>query len=317
MAMNGALPVIDLSGLEGAGRAAFEATARKIALACRDTGFFYCINHGVPAALIEQAFALSHQFFALPAAAKTRLAIEAIGGNRGYSGLRHEALDPLHGADFKEAYNVGLELAADDPEILAGMPFRNLNAWPPVPEFREAILAYFEACANLARQLHRAFAFDLGLAEDFFEDKLDRPMATLRLLRYPAAATGETGAGEHTDYGNITLLATDGVGGLEVRARNGGWIAAPVIQGAFIVNIGDCLMRWSNDVYVSTPHRVITRGGNERYSIAFFCDPNPEAMVEAIAACVPPGEKPLYPPVKAADYLAARLAASVPRQATP
>ena len=96
-------------------------------------------------------------------------------------------------------------------------------------------------------------------------------MATLRLLHYPASSSeGEIGAGEHTDYGNITLLATDDVGGLEVRTRSGDWIAAPPIPDAFVVNIGDCLMRWTNDVYVSTPHRVVNRSGRERYSIAFF-----------------------------------------------
>ena len=101
--------------------------------------------------------------------------------------------------------------------------------------------------------------------------------------------SGEIGAGEHTDYGNITLLATDGVGGLEVRTRDGQWLAAPSIEGAFVVNIGDCLMRWTNDVYVSTPHRVVSRGAGERYSIAFFLDPHPLARVEAIPSCVPAG----------------------------
>lgn len=312
--MTQSLPIIDLSGLGGS-RAAFEQTSRQISRACRNTGFFYCINHGVPPALIAEAFSLSATFFALPPADKAGLAIEKTGGNRGYSGIFHEALDPARGADLKQAFNIGLELAEDDPELLAGVPFRNRNAWPQVPQFKATFLAYFDACAALARRLHRAFAYDFGLREDFFNDKLDRPMATLRLLHYPAAPAGEIGAGEHTDYGNITLLATDAVGGLEVKTRNGGWIAAPVLPGAFLVNIGDCLMRWTNDVYVSTPHRVINRGGLERYSIAFFFDPNPEAIVEAIPACVPSGARPLYPPVRAADYLAARLAASLPKPA--
>ena len=107
-------------------------------------------------------------------------------------------------------------------------------------------------------------------------------MATLRLLHYPPqppnAAAGQIGAGEHTDYGDITLLLTDSAGGLEVKRRDGGWIPAPTIPGAFICNIGDCLMRWTNDVYVSTPHRVVNRGERHRYSVAFFLDPNPDAV---------------------------------------
>ena len=142
-------------------------------------------------------------------------------------------------------------------------------------------------------------------------------MATLRLLHYPAspsAAAAPTGAGAHTDYGNLTLLATDDVGGLEVRTRAGQWIEAPVVPGAFVVNIGDCLMRWANDVYVSTPHRVVNRSVRERYSIAFFFDPNPDAIVETIPSCVQEGEVTRYPTILAADYLKMRLAASKPAE---
>ena len=216
---------------------------------------------------------------------------------------------------MKEAFNIGLDLAPDDPELLAGVPFRSLNAWPDLPDFKRALLGYFDDCVALGQQIHRAFALDLGLHADFFQDKLDRSMATLRLLHYPAISPGapdQMSAGEHTDYGNITLLATDDVGGLEVRTRSGDWIAAPPIEGAFIVNIGDCLMRWTNDVYVSTPHRVVNRSGRERYSIAFFFDANPDALVAAIASCVPAGENPRYEPISAADYLKMRLDASKP-----
>jgi isopenicillin N synthase-like dioxygenase len=140
-------------------------------------------------------------------------------------------------------------------------------------------------------------------------------MATLRLLHYPAPSRGsdpQTGAGAHTDYRNLTLLATDDVGGLEVRTRAGQWIEAPVVPGAFIVNIGDCLMHWTNDVYVYTPHRVVNRSARERYSIAFSYDPNPDALVETISSCVGEGEAGRYPPILAADYLTMRLDASKP-----
>lgn len=295
------LPVID---------AAQDDALGLVGAACRGIGFFYIVNHGLPPELMQHAFAQSAAFFARPLAEKQALAIEKIGGNRGYSGLKHEALDPKAGPDAKEAFNIGLELPPDDPEILAGAPFRRRNAWPDLPGFRATMLGYFEACTALALRLHQAFARDLGLAPDFFVDKFAKPMTTLRLLRYPATdAPGETGAGEHTDYGNLTLLATDDVGGLEVRTRSGEWIAAPPMPGAFIVNIGDCLMRWTNDVYVSTPHRVVNRSGRERYSLAFFFDPDPDALVAGLASCGPPR----YAPIRAADHLAARLAASQPK----
>ncbi len=309
------LPILDLSSWREGDRASLSTIAAEVGAACRDVGFFYVGNHGVDKDLIERAFAQSRRFFALPLAERQALAIEKIGGNRGYSGMLHEALDPGRGPDLKEAFNVGLEIAPDDPELLSGKPFRSLNAWPRLPGFRETLLAYYDACAALGARLHRAFATDLGLEPDFFGDKFDRPMATLRLLHYPAPPTGSeprTGAGAHTDYGNLTLLATDDVGGLEVRARTGEWIDAPVVPGAFIVNIGDCLMRWTNDIYVSTPHRVISRSERERYSIAFFYDPNPDAIVEMIPSCVRQGKRVRYPPILAADYLKQRLDASRP-----
>jgi isopenicillin N synthase-like dioxygenase len=312
--MTKALPIIDLSSF-GDDERALKHVAGQIGAACRDVGFFYVVGHGIGRDLMNQAFAQSKAFFALPLADKQTIAIETIGGNRGYSGLLHEALDPKQGPDNKEAFNVGLDLRPDDPELVAGRPFRALNAWPDVPGFRETLLAYFDACASLGDRIHRAFARDLGIATDFFAGKFDRPMATLRLLHYPAAASGageRIGAGTHTDYGNLTLLATDDVGGLEVRTRAGEWIEAPAMPGAFVVNIGDCLMRWTNDVYVSTPHRVVNRSGRERYSIAFFFDPNPEAEVAAIPSCVGAGDRARYQPILAADYLMHRLDASKP-----
>jgi isopenicillin N synthase-like dioxygenase len=312
------LPILDLASWREGDRALLARIGAEVGAACRDVGFFYVVSHGVDGELIERAFAQSHRFFTLPLAEKQALAIETIGGNRGYSGMLHEALDPGRGPDMKEAFNVGLEIAADDPDLLSKQPFRSLNAWPSLPNFRETLLAYYDACAALGARLHRAFACDLGLKPYFFDDKFDRPMATLRLLHYPAppqCSEPRTGAGVHTDYGNLTLLATDDVGGLEVRARNGEWIEAPVVPGAFIVNIGDCLMRWTNDIYVSTPHRVVNRSARERYSIAFFYDPNPEAVVETIPSCVREGERVRYPPILAADYLKQRLDASKPAEA--
>lgn len=306
--MSDQLPVIDLSSRD------LPRLAALIGAACREIGFFYVVGHGVPQALIDQTFAQARWFFALDPAEKARVAIERVGNNRGYAALKSEALDPDRPADLKEAFNVGLELAADHPDLQAGVPFRGLNGWPADPAFRATLLAYFDQTQALGAWLHRAFARDLGLPPDHFEALIDRPMSTLRLLHYPPqpveAEPGQIGAGEHTDYGNITLLMTDDVGGLQVRRRDGVWIEAPVVPGAYVVNIGDCLMRWTNDVYVSTPHRVVNASGRERFSIAYFLDPNPDALVAALPGTVAPGAQPNHPPVTAADYLAGRLDAT-------
>jgi len=305
------IPVIDISHLSSDQIEERRAVAAKMGAACRGPGFFFITGHGVAPGTVAAAFAAARTYFDQPADAKRALEMTTATGNRGYAGFEVERLNE-RSADLKEAFNIGLDLSPDDPEILAQKPFRAVNLWPDLPGWRRTILAYYDSCMRVSHLLHRGFALDLGIAEDFFGDKVDRPIATLRMLHYPpapAAATDQLGAGEHTDYGTVTILATDGVPGLEVRRRDGGWIEAPHVPGAFICNIGDCLMRWTNDVYVSTPHRVVPPR-RHRYSIAFFVDPNPEAVVQVLDACRRPGEPLRYQPVTGAEYLRSRFAAT-------
>ncbi len=306
------IPIIDVSGIRAINPLERKAVASKIGAACRNVGFFYVTGHGVPSAICAGIFTAAHELFSLSSDALDALSITLSPHNRGYVAIAAERLDEMAAPDQKEAFNIGLELSPDDPEVLSQKPFRGLNVWPNLHGWRERVLAYYDACMSLQLDIHRGFALDLGIAEDFFADKMDRPIATLRLLHYPAGtpgAKGDIGAGQHTDYGNLTILSTDGVAGLQVRRRDGRWIDAPHVEGAFVCNIGDCLMRWTNDIYVSTPHRVL-RPRQERYSVAFFADANPDAVVEALPSCVAPGTEPLYPPITCGAYLAARLAAS-------
>jgi isopenicillin N synthase-like dioxygenase len=307
--MTASIPIIDVSALSRPGGDIAEIAA-EIGAACRDIGFFYVVNHPVPARLSKDAFGMSTVFFGESEAAKRQVLYSAA-SNRGYVPMKGEALDPGKPADLKEAYNIGLELPDDDPELREGRLFRATNLWPDLPGFRDTMSAYFAACHALGRSLHRAFAVDLGLAETHFEDKLDRPMAVLRLLHYPPAPeraeAGQLGAGEHTDYGCVTLLATDGVGGLEVRNRSGEWLQAPHVPDAFVCNIGDCLMRWTNDVYVSTPHRVVSPAGRERFSIAFFLDPNPDAEIACLPSCASADNPARYQPIRGDEFLLSRL----------
>ncbi len=299
-----AIPLIDIRDLNSPSEAERRRAATAIGAACREVGFFAITGHGIAPSQIAQAFALAHSLFALPLAAKQALALATHGHNRGYAGLGTESLDEHAAPDLKEAYNL----------IWTDEVSRVPNVWPPLPAWREAAQAYFDAVLAVGQRLHRAFALDLGMPEDHFAPLIDRPMATLRFLHYPmtfadGAGGAAPGAGVHTDYGNVTLLATDDVPGLQVRQRDGRWLDVPALPGAFVCNVGDCLMRWSNDVYLSTPHRVLPPP-RERYSIAFFLDPNPDALVSALPTCVPEGEAPRHPPITAEQHLQERFAAT-------
>ncbi|KEJ88683.1 isopenicillin N synthase family dioxygenase [Sulfitobacter donghicola] len=275
--------------------------------ACRETGFFVITGHGIPKALIEDVYKRADQFFALPTSKKAEVAISKNPHNRGWAQQGSEALDETSGLkDRKEAFNVGFDLPADDPTVIAGAPFRGVNVWPDLEGFKDVMLDYYRHALDLGRALHSAIALDLGLPERYFDSHFTEPMATLRVLSYPAAPDGEgIGAGAHTDYGSITLLMTDGVAGLQVKPRGGNWTDVPHIEDAYIVNIGDSLMRWSNDLYVSTPHRVLPPKMARR-SIAFFLDPNPNSVIAAL----PDTGVAKYAPVTAAEYLRSRLDAT-------
>ena len=272
------IPVLDFSRFtSGSDRDGFVADLGK---ACRETGFILITGHGIPEALIADTFAAADAFFDLPAERKAPLDILKVGSNRGWAAEGSENLDDTSGQiDLKEGFNIGLEMAADDPRILAGEPFRAVNAWPEVPGFRETALSYFDAVHRLGVELHRAIALDLGLEEHYFAPFFDQPLATLRFLRYPAGRReGEAiGAGAHTDYGSVTLLLTDD-GLAACRSNRSGKRLdgrAAHVPGAYVVNIGDCLMRWSNDIYVSTPHRVLPPAAACAGRSPFFLDPEP------------------------------------------
>lgn len=308
-----AIPVLDWQAFLGDGRSRAGFVA-ELGAACRDTGFFLLTGHAIAPDLLRDVFDAAARFFAQPAADKAPLSILRNPHNRGWAMMGAERLDPQAAEpDRKEAFNIGLELAADDPRLLRGEPFRGLNLWPEMAGFRALMLAYFEAAHRQGVGLMQAVACDLGLHPQYFDLDFDAPMATLRLLQYPAATGADAGigAGAHTDYGALTLLATDGTAGLQVRGKDGNWLDVPHVPGALVVNIGDCLMRWSNDIYASTPHRVVPPP-RARQSVAFFLDPNPDSMIAAL----PGTGAARYAPVLAADYLRSRLQATYQTETT-
>ena len=268
------VPVIDMESLFGADDPVRRDTAARIAQACEDDGFFQVVGHGVsPRTIATLAFQAS-AFFALPASEKARIGMDRGGAAwRGWFPLGGE-LTSGH-PDDKEGIYFGEELPPDDPRVAAGWPLHGANLWPAaVPGLRLAVNAYMAACARAASVLMEGVSLALGLEADYFARAyLGRPTLLFRIFRYPPTSPGAWGVGEHTDYGLLTLLAQDDVGGLEVKARSG-WIAAPPIPGALVCNIGDMLERLTGGRFVSTPHRVVNHAHRERLSFPFFYDPD-------------------------------------------
>lgn len=298
------IPVIDL-GSSLAGRA---AAAEEVHKAARETGFFYVTNHGIEQRLIDGAFAQARQFFALPV--EEKLALSQIPGTaRGYERLEGQMLDTGSPGDLKEGYTFAADLSADHPYRNANIPEVAPNRWPaPLPGFRENLLDYYLPMLELGRHLMHLLAVSLDLPETFFDEAYRFANPALRIHRYPPhpanAAFNQLGAGAHTDWGVITLLAQDDNGGLEVQNADGEWLRALPIPGTFVVNLGDMIARWTNDLYHSTMHRVLNDiSGADRYSMALFYNACYDTRVECLPTCLVDGVAPLYLPCTAGEHI--------------
>jgi isopenicillin N synthase-like dioxygenase len=273
------LPVIDVAPLVR-GEDDLEV-GRAIDDACRRLGFFYIVGHGVDDDLQRRLEAAAHELFALAPEAKERIAM-ARGGPawRGWFPLRGELTSGR--PDGKEGYYLGAELGPDHPQVRAGTPLHGPNLFPSeLPQLRAAVLDYLDAMTSLGHALVRGMALGLGLDAQWFDRNLTAdPLILFRMFRYPPAVydEGDWGVAEHTDYGLLTILRQDDVGGLQVHAPDG-WIDAPPVPGSFVCNLGDMLERMTGGRYRSTPHRVRNTGGADRLSFPFFFDPSWEAKV--------------------------------------
>lgn len=295
------LPVIDIGALRqpGADAAQSVAVARELDAAARRFGFFYAVNHGVDPALVLRLVRLARQFFAQDESHKLRIPMSA-GGRawRGYFPLGGELTS--NRPDWKEGLYLGSELGPGHPRVQAGVILHGANLWPGIDGFRETVLAYIDELTALGHTLLRGLALGLGIEADWFERHgTADPLVLLRLFNYPSRPVppgGEArwGVGEHTDYGLLTLLWQDGVGGLQVRADKPGvpgeheWIGAPPLAGSFVVNIGDMLDRMTGGRWRSVPHRVaINASGSDRLSIPFFFDPDFDTRVQPVPGSGP------------------------------
>jgi isopenicillin N synthase-like dioxygenase len=277
------LPVIDIAPLRRAENpAARRAVAGAIREACEDSGFFHVVGHGIEAEVLSALEIEARRFFDLPEADKRKIEM-ARGGPawRGWFPLGGELTSGR--PDNKEGLYLGEELGEGDPRVAAGWPLHGANLWPDAaPGLRPAVTAFFDGARAAAEALMEGVSLSLGLDDHYFaRTYLNRPTLLFRIFRYPPTPEREWGVGEHTDYGLLTLLAQDDIGGLQVRAGRH-WIDVPPEPGALVCNIGDMLERLTGGRYVSTPHRVINRSDRTRLSFPFFYDPDFEAVMTPV-----------------------------------
>lgn len=306
------LPIIDIGPLYGDEPDAWQGVAEQIDRACRQWGFFYIKGHPISPARIAEVLGNAQRFFALPVEEKLKIDITQTRHHRGYGAVATEQLDPTKPSDLKETFDMGLHLPADHPEVLAEKPLRGPNRHPDLSGWQALMEQHYHDMQALAQTLLRAMTLALGIERDFFDTRFNEPVSVLRLIHYPprdtASCAEQQGAGAHTDYGCITLLYQDAAGGLQVRNVNGQWIDAPPIDGTFVVNLGDMMARWSNDRYLSTPHRVISPLGVDRYSMPFFAEPHPDTLIQCLPGCQDDAHPPKYPTTTCAEFLLSRFA---------
>lgn len=300
------LPILDFTDADEG------ALARQLDSAFSQIGFCYFRGIGVDQAVVDGVFEASRRFHAQPRAAKEAIAMNRF--HRGYMAPKTSLIETSSVArvtrpNDSESFMLMHEVAPDDPRH--GRPLDGPNLWPELAGFREPVEAYERAMHAFCLRLLPAMALALGLPRESFDAHFRQPTTFLRLLHYPPQAPDAPddafGSAPHTDYGFITILAQDRQGGLEVRRRDGTWLAAPPIAGTWVVNVADMLSRWTNGRWQSTPHRVKNLSGGDRYSCPYFFDMSMDSIVEVLPTCRDAAAPPRFPPVRYGDYLIERL----------
>lgn len=301
------IPLIDIGPLrDGADPG---AVAEALHRASHEVGFIYVVNHGIDTAFLDATRATALDFFRRPLGDKLAIAISD--KHRGFLRIGAARMDEGARPDLKESFVWGLEdehgRAPDDHAL------RGDNRWPQdMPQLRSAAMRFLHEADRVARHLLEGFALGLGLERQFFLRTSSQPMSRAAFTYYPpqdaSLGPNQFGVAPHTDFGVLTVLCQDEVGGLQVQHADGSWVEAPPIPGSLVINVGDLLSRWTNGVYRSTPHRVVNASGRERLSLVLAFDPDPATCIDARG--VFPDREPVEPAIACGDYLSWRFGKS-------
>ncbi|ASJ76147.1 isopenicillin N synthase family dioxygenase [Granulosicoccus antarcticus] len=300
------IPVIDISPLRRGEDPS--AVAHALHAASQGLGFIYVKGHGIEPSSIEAARAAAYQFFRAPDEQKAMVNVSA--QHRGWLRPGGAKMQDNAAVDLKESFIWGYQDANGHTE--SDHALRGPNQWPDsVPQLQSAAMDYFNQAHQVAYQLMRGFALGLNLPEDFFLRSCERPISRGSFVYYPPQDVTQSepqfGVGPHTDFGVLTVLCQDNVGGLQVQNVNGDWIEATPIKDTLIVNVGDLLSRWTDGAYKSTPHRVTNTSGRERLSLVLAFDPDPDTLIDA-REIYGKGHQPAEEAITCGDYLLWRFA---------
>jgi len=316
-----AVPV-DLTGWFTGDPAAMDAVAHQVDQACQGSGFLAVTGHGVPVELMQRMLDVSQEFFDLSIEEKKKCWLDDPAANRGYAPFESEALSYSLGIDSEpdlfEAFNIGRDQvpAATSDEV--AKTYFSPNVWPDTPaDMRAVYLAYWDACEQLGHTLSEIFARSLGLPTGYFAPFLDRTPSVLRANHYRrmpghAPTSSQLRMGAHSDYGSLTILLADRVPGLQIRDQSGTFHdVIPPVDG-FLINLGDLLAEWTNDRWRATMHRVVpppadTFGVARRRSVAWFQQPNHDAVIRVLDVCCDDDNPPRYPETTSGEHLMAKL----------
>jgi len=312
------LPILDVGPFLRGEPGSLNALAQEMRAACEGVGFYFLVNHGVAQQAIDQTFHEAQRFHALAMDEKRRvLQGDHYVGYVAPSQIRIDVGDGFDNktnkADVQAAYHVGRDYSPEHPLSKQGVRYYVPQPWPHgIDGFKENISSYFTQMETLGRRLLPVYAAALDAPLDTFDAAFEAPLDYLRLIHYPKVerlSEDQFGLGAHTDAGFLTFLPQTKVPGLEIMMPDGRWIAQPIVPGAYLVNAGQTLKRWSNNRFRSTPHRVISpTGAEDRYSIPFFFNPGYFARIEVISSCVDDQHPPAYPPITYGEHLVEYLA---------
>jgi isopenicillin N synthase-like dioxygenase len=307
------IPLIDFERLQHSDVGLRSIEIQKLDQACREVGFFYLVNTSIESTEMSQLMVAAKAFFSLPQSDKEAIDIKHSINHRGYGKIGEEQLDEVSQADWKETFDMALDFASDHVLSKQYPSMYGPNQYPSNAFVVEALQNYYVSSFHVSMVVLTAMAEALGLSENFFTQCFKNHVTVLRMIHYPPRPdqAHDNGAGAHTDYGCITLLLQDDIGGLQVKNRQGNWVDATPIAGALVVNIGDLMQRWTNDQYVSTAHRVIAPlSGVHRYSFPFFVEPDYETCIECVETCQSAEKPAKYAPILSGDWIQSRFDAT-------